>query len=87
MKKLSPVAENRRIPKEVEKTSLDMRTRKPRRRQIPAVEDAALGNDAIIDVGGVVESQDDGAAAESGEKILEEVEFEEIVQENSIENG
>lgn len=51
------------------------------------MENAALGNDGVIDVGGVVVSEDDGAAAESGQQILEEVEFEEIVEEDSAEDG
>lgn len=55
MKNFSSVAESRRPPKEAEKYSLEMRAREPRRRQIPGMENPALGNDAVVGMGGGVE--------------------------------
>lgn len=57
-----------------------MRARKPRRRQVPAMEGAALGCDAVVDVGGGVEGERDAAPAEAAEEVADEVELEEAVQ-------
>ena len=48
----------------------------------PAMENPALRNDAIVDMGGRVVGQSNGRASEAGESVLEEMEFEEIVDEN-----
>lgn len=45
------------------------------------MENPALGNDAVVDMGGGVVGQGDGAASEPGEKVSEEMEFEEMVEE------
>jgi len=58
-----------------------MRTRKPRRDGVSAVKNPALRNDSVVDYGGGVVGEVDGGAGESGEEILEEMDFEEIVEE------
>ena len=52
----------------------------------PAVEGAALGGDAVVDVGVRVEGEGDAAAAEAAEQVAEEVELEEAVQEGGGED-
>lgn len=48
----------------------------------PAMENAALWNDAIVEMGRGSISQGDGTASQAIESILEEMEFEEIVEKN-----
>lgn len=61
---------------------LQMRTRKPRRGQVPAVEGAALGGDPVVDLGGRVEGELDAAAAEAAEEVADGVELHEPVRED-----
>lgn len=78
---MSFVFKSRRISEEVKKNSLKMRTRKPRRDGVSAVKNPALRNNGVVDYGGGVVGEVDGGAGESGEEILEEMDFEEIVEE------
>lgn len=52
----------------------------------PAMENAALGNDAVVDDGARVVSKANGMASESGKQVLEEMEFQEIVEKHEGEN-
>lgn len=63
-----------------------MRARQPRRRQVPAVEGAALGGDAVVDLRVRVEGEGDAAAAEAAEQVAEDVELEEAVEEGGGED-
>lgn len=47
------------------------------------MEGAALGCDAVVDVGGGVEGERDAAPAEAAEEVADEVELEEAVQEGA----
>jgi hypothetical protein len=49
---------------------------------IPAVEGAALGRDAVVDLRGRVESELDAAAPKAAEDVADDVELEEAVQED-----
>lgn len=60
----------------------DNKKEKEKRKSRPAMEDPALGNDAIVDLGRRIVGQGDGTSAESGEKIFNEMEFEKIVEKN-----
>lgn len=44
------------------------------------MKNAALGNDAVVDVGAWVVSQGDGSPSEAGKDIVEEMTFQEIVE-------
>lgn len=57
-----------------------MRARQPWCRQIPAVEQAALGRDAVVDLRGGVEGELDAAAPEAAEDVADNMELEEAVQ-------
>lgn len=46
----------------------------------PGMENPALGNDAMVDRGGGIVGQANGAASEAIEEVLEEMEFEEMVE-------
>ena len=53
---------------------------------VPAMENAALGNDGVVDDGARVVSKANGLSSESGKQILEEMEFQEIVEKHEGEN-
>lgn len=50
------------------------------------MENAALGNDGVVDDGARVVSKANGLSSESGKQILEEMEFQEIVEKHEGEN-
>lgn len=54
---------------------------------IPAVEGAALGRDAVVDLRGRVEGELDAAAPASAEDVADDVELEEAVQEDRHDGG
>ena len=64
----------------------DAATWRESRPHIPAMEGAALGGDAVVDVRVRVEGEGDAAAAEAAEQVAEEVELEEAVQEGGGED-
>jgi hypothetical protein len=49
---------------------------------VPAVEGAALGHDAVVDLRGRVEGELDAAAPEAAEEVADDVELEESVQDD-----
>jgi hypothetical protein len=49
---------------------------------VPAVEGAALGHDAVVDLRGRVEGELDAAAPEAAEEVTDDVELEESVQDD-----
>ena len=53
---------------------------------VPATENAAIGNDGVVDDGARVVSYGNGMSSESGKQIPEEMEFQEIVEKDEGEN-
>lgn len=52
----------------------------------PAMKNPALGNDAVVDIGGGIVGQDDGKTSQTSAKVFEEMEFQEIVEKNEESN-
>jgi hypothetical protein len=64
-----------------------MRTRKPRSDRILSVKNPALWNDGVVEFGGRVVCEINGGAWETGEEILYEMDFEEIVEKECESKG